>query len=89
MGPPAPERRGNPRGPPRYRPQAPAAEKLFVYPAAGQSEQQAADDRYDCHVWASDRSGYDPTLGRGSAVEVDDYRRAFIACLEGRGYVVK
>ena len=70
-------------------PQPPAAEKLFVYPAAGQSEQQAADDRYECHVWASDRSGYDPTLGRGSAVEVDEYRRAFIACLEGCGYVVK
>jgi hypothetical protein len=70
-------------------PQAAGAERLFVYPAAGQSERQAADDRYECHVWASDRSGYDPTLGRGSRTEIDDYRRAFVACLEGRDYVVK
>jgi hypothetical protein len=39
--------------------------KLYVYPAAGQSESQTAEDRYQCHVWAADRSGHDPTLGAG------------------------
>jgi hypothetical protein len=66
-----------------------AALKLYVYPAAGQSEQQVADDRYACHVWAADQTGFDPTLGAGSRREADDYSRAFTACMEGRDYVVK
>jgi hypothetical protein len=63
--------------------------KLFVYPAAGQSDAQTADDRYECHVWAADRSGYDPTLGARSRDDAEDYTRAFTACMEGRNYVVK
>ena len=62
---------------------------LYVYPAAGQSEQQTADDRYECHVWAADRSGHDPTLGTGTRADADSYTRAFSACMEGRNYVVK
>lgn len=63
--------------------------KLYVYPAAGQSEAQTSEDRYQCHVWAADESGHDPTLGAGSRDEADDYTRAFTACMEGRNYVVK
>jgi hypothetical protein len=63
--------------------------KLYVYPSAGQSEKQMADDRYDCHVWAVDQTGYDPTLGAGRKSDADDYARAFTACMEGRNYVVK
>jgi len=63
--------------------------KLYVYPAAGQSETQTAEDRYQCHVWAADQSGHDPTLGAGSRDEAEGYTRAFTACMEGRNYVVK
>jgi hypothetical protein len=63
--------------------------KLYVYPAAGQSESQLSEDRYQCHVWAADQSGHDPTLGAGSRGEAEDYTRAFTACMEGRNYVVK
>lgn len=63
--------------------------KLYVYPAAGQSEAQTADDRYQCHVWAADASGHDPTLGAGSRDDAESYTRAFTACMEGRNYVVK
>jgi hypothetical protein len=63
--------------------------KLYVYPAAGQSAEQTDQDRYECHVWASDQSGYDPTVGKGSAAQASGYSRAFVACLEGRNYVVK
>ena len=63
--------------------------KLYVYPAAGQSEAQTADDRYQCHVWAAGQSGYDPTLGAGSRDEAEGYTRAFTACMEGRSYVVR
>jgi hypothetical protein len=62
---------------------------LYVYPAAGQSEEQTADDRYQCHVWAADRSGHDPTLGAGTRADAESYTRAFSACMEGRNYVVK
>jgi len=62
---------------------------LYVYPAAGQSEAQTAEDRYQCHVWAADRSGHDPTLGTGTRADAESYTRAFSACMEGRDYVVK
>ena len=38
-----------------------AEERMFIYPAAGQSESQLADDRYACHERASRESGFDPT----------------------------
>lgn len=34
--------------------------KLMIYPAAGQSDQQLADDRYACHLQAVEQSGFDP-----------------------------
>ena len=67
----------------------PQALKLYVYPSAGQSEAQLKEDRYQCHVWAADQSGYDPTLGTRRRQDADDYTRAFTACMEGRNYVVK
>lgn len=83
-------------GGPVYRQPAPAPQpaaqgvlKLYVYPAAGQSETQTAEDRYQCHTWAANESGHDPTLGAGSRDEADSYTRAFTACMEGRNYVVR
>lgn len=38
-----------------------AQERLFIYPAAGQSESQLADDRYACHERAVHESRFDPT----------------------------
>ena len=63
--------------------------KLYVYPAAGQSDAQTSDDWYQCHVWAANQSGHDPTLGAGSREEAEGYTRAFTACMEGRNYVVR
>jgi hypothetical protein len=75
--------------PPAAPPASQGALKLYVYPAAGQSEAQTADDRYQCHTWAANQSGYDPTLGAGSRDEAEGYTRAFTACMEGRNYVVR
>ena len=76
--------------------EAPAGhDDAFVYPNNGQSEQQQAADRYECHRWASDQSGFDPTqpqggVEEGQVVEMRSrYKRAEAACLEGRGYTVK
>lgn len=62
---------------------------LYVYPRNGQSEEQTAQDRYECHQWAVNQTGFDPTLGQeqaSSAGTSEDYHRAIIACLDGRGY---
>lgn len=65
------------------------AERIIVYPAAGQSQEQTGRDRYECHLWASEETGFDPTLSESQARLKDDYRRAMSACLEARDYVVK
>lgn len=41
---------------------APAlAQQKFVYPAKGQSPQQQQKDEFECHQWAVQQTGYDPT----------------------------
>lgn len=71
------------------------ADELFIYPKQGQKEQQQADDRYACHRWGVDQTGYDPTQppSNVAATELskmrEDYHRAMRACLEGRGYSVR
>lgn len=69
--------------------------ELFIYPRNGQSEEQQARDRYECHTWAASQSGFDPTQPLGGVDESQaptkraDYQRAQTACLEARGYSVK
>ena len=68
---------------------------LFVYPKNGQSDQQQATDKFECHQWAHQQSGFDPTVSGGGVPPEQNasahgaYNRAMIACLEGRGYSVK
>ena len=62
---------------------------LYVYPRNGQSEEQTAQDRFECHQWAVNQTGFDPTVGEAQASSSgtsEDYHRAIIACLDGRGY---
>ena len=73
----------------------PEGEDLFIYPQNGQSPDQQASDRYECHKWAASQTGFDPTQA-GGGVDADqtvakgaDYKRAMRACLEGRGYSVR
>src|SRR5580693_5421753 len=54
--PPPPRHVGAAPAPP---PAAPA--QLVVYPAKGQSPEQLERDRYECHVWAVQQSGFDPS----------------------------
>jgi hypothetical protein len=75
--------------------QAAMPDQLYVYPTRGQSEQQQATDRYQCHRWATDQTGFDPTQPGGGVPEAQhvarraDYQRAMKACLEARGYSVQ
>jgi Glycine-zipper domain len=38
-----------------------AASDIYIYPNKGQSPQQQSQDRYECHVWAAQQSGFDPS----------------------------
>ena len=73
----------------------PEGENIFVYPQRGQSPEQQANDRYECHQWAATQTGFDPTQAGGgvapdeTVAKGEDYRRAMQACLEGRGYSVR
>jgi len=70
-------------------------DELFVYPRSGQKADQQALDRYECHRWAVDESGFDPTRAGGgvpvseSTDRRSNYNRATKACLEARGYSVE
>ena len=62
---------------------------LIVYPKNGQTPDQVAKDRFECHQWAAGQTGYDPTQGSTApAAKRPDYMRAQAACLDGRGYSV-
>jgi hypothetical protein len=73
--------------------QAPVGTDLMVYPKNGQSTEQQAKDKYECHAWAVTQSGFDPTQGATAAATApnkhSDYMRAQAACLDGRGYSVQ
>jgi hypothetical protein len=67
---------------------------MSINPKNGQSLQQQASDRYACHSWAKNQTGFDPTRPGGGVAQSEEasrrseYRRAISACLEGRGYTV-
>lgn len=46
--------------------------RVFVTPAAGQSEAQLDRDRYECHHWAVRQTGFDPSVPQ--AVSRSDVR---------------
>jgi len=69
--------------------------QFYVYPKQGQSPDQQAQDRYECHRWAVDQTGFDPSQPKSGMTASElvskrgEYRRAIMACLEARGYSVK
>jgi hypothetical protein len=76
-------------------PASTASNDVFVYPRNGQTEDQQAQDKYECHRWAQSQTGFDPTQSGGGVppdqlnAKRTEYQRAMGACLEGRGYSVK
>lgn len=72
-----------------------SANRMFIYPREGQSEEQQARDFDECHNWAVDQTDFDPKKPPTTAPDVKrsqksaDYLRAMSACLDGRGYTLK
>ena len=52
---------------------APQPQKIFVYPSQGQSAEQTDRDRYECHVWAVQQTGVDP-----SRADANPYERVVV-----------
>jgi hypothetical protein len=52
---------------------APPPQKIFVYPSNGQSPEQTDRDRYECHVWAVQQTGVDP-----SRADANPYERVIV-----------
>jgi hypothetical protein len=88
-----------PGGPPpdAASPGAPGApsDNAYIYPKNGQTQDQQAADRFECHDWAKNQTGFDPTQPSGgvdpsqTGPRRDQYQRAMSACLEARGYTVR
>src|SRR6201996_5798888 len=56
--------------PPRtYAVPAPPPQRVFVYPEHGQSPDQTERDRYECHNWAVQQTGVDPSRADASSYE--------------------
>src|SRR5215469_13618864 len=43
------------------------AQDVYVYPAKGQSQAQQDKDRYECHNWAVQQTGFDPSRPQTTA----------------------
>ncbi|MGA2341975.1 MAG: glycine zipper family protein [Steroidobacteraceae bacterium] len=50
-------------------PPPPPPQKIFVYPNNGQTPEQTDRDRYECHVWAVQQTGVDPSRPDASPYE--------------------
>lgn len=57
-------------------------QRVFVYPAKGQSADQLERDRYECHVWAVQQTGVDP-----SRPDTPAYERVVVTPAPGSGAV--
>jgi predicted lipid-binding transport protein (Tim44 family) len=40
---------------------------VYIYPTKGQGQQQQSKDRYECHTWAVQQTGFDPSRTQAAA----------------------
>src|SRR6202167_6646677 len=51
----------------------PPPQRLYVYPANGQTPEQTDRNQYECHVWAVQQTGVDP-----SRADANPYERVVV-----------
>jgi hypothetical protein len=67
---------------------APQASELYVYPLKKQSSEQQDKDRYECHRWAAQQTGFDPsrpTQINANAVDAQSHQPSQPHVLRGAG----
>ena len=59
---------------------------MMIYPAKDQSAEQQQKDEFECHQWAVQQPGYDPTKAQQApqqqTAQIDNYNK-----VKGEGYV--
>jgi len=61
---------------------------MYIYPSKGQSQQQQDKDRYECHTWAAQQTGFDPSKAYPSNpnyLDPQPYRPSQSHVLKGAG----
>ena len=61
---------------------------MFIYPAKGQSQEKQDKDRYECHTWAVNQTGFDPSnpqAGAASGSAPQPYQPSQPHVLKGAG----
>jgi hypothetical protein len=58
---------------------------VMVYPAKGQSNEQLSKDRYECHTWAVQQSGFDPSKAQASQASPQPQQRGEVLRGGARG----
>jgi OmpA family protein len=59
---------------------------MFIYPAKGQSQAQQDKDRYECHTWAVQQTGFDPSKPQAAnAQPAQQYQPSKPHVLQGAG----
>ena len=63
-----------PMGPKQIQGTPPPSVEVYFYPTKGQSQEQQDRDRYECALWATSKTGFDPSLpglAPGQRVQVE------------------
>jgi hypothetical protein len=67
-------------------PIAAAQTDLFIYPSKGQNQAQQDKDRYECHSWAVQQTGFDPSRPQSANSQSTQQRSSSSApVLQGAG----
>lgn len=64
------------------------AQDLYIYPAKGQSQAQTDKDRYECHNWAVQQTGFDPTRASPSYSQPSSVPQGQVLGTAARGAAV-
>jgi hypothetical protein len=73
----------------------PDGDWILAPPLNGVSYAKQARDRYECDLWAVDKTGFDPTKDDGGVPteafpgKRADYLRAEATCFQSRGYLIR
>lgn len=62
--------------------------QMYIYPSKGQSQQQQDKDRYECHSWAVQQTGFDPSKaspGNPNYYDPQPYQSSQRHVLKGAG----
>jgi hypothetical protein len=60
-----------------------AQQDLYIYPGKGQDQAQQDRDRYECHTWAVQQTGFDPSRSQASSQPVQSRQSSPPPVLQG------